>query len=255
MTTLISTLSINIDWGGIFGDNLKTVISFIPKLVVFLVILFIGWIIAKAVAKGLAIVLTKVGFTKVLDKAGADQALAAAEIKPIDLIAKLVYYFVLLIALQLALTAFGPTNPVSQIVDDIVHWLPKAFVAIIIVVIAGAVANAVKDILAASLGGVSYGALLAKIVAGFIVALGVIAALNQVGIGLSVTLPVLIAVLGTISGILIVGVGGGLIGPMARRWDGWLDSISAESKRAGNAAPAHAAPTASTAVPPAPPQV
>lgn len=239
---------LSIDWSGIFSDNLRNVINFVPKLIVFLVVLFIGWLIAKAVAKGLGLLLQRVGFTKLLSKAGADQALASAQIKPIDLITKLIYYFVLLIALQLALSAFGPANPVSAIVNDIVNWLPKALVAIVIVVIAGAVANAVRDILSASLGGVSYGGLLARIAGIFIIALGVIAALNQVGIGLSVTLPVLIAVLGTIGGILVVGVGGGLIVPMRARWERWLDQLAADTK--GN----HAA-EVSPAAPTAPPQV
>jgi len=256
-TPLVSTLAI--DWGGVFGDNVSKVISFVPKLIIFLVVLFIGWIVAKALAKALGMLLTKVGFTNLLAKAGADRALASAQINPIDLITKLVYYFVLLIALQLALSAFGQDNPVSQIVDDILNWLPKAFVAIIIVVVAGAVANAVRDILGAALGGVSYGALLTRIASIAIIALGVIAALNQVGIGLSVTLPVLIAVLATVGGILVVGVGGGLIGPMRSRWEDWLTQLAAETKGGGSRAAAGTPPVtpASTQAPPppAPPQV
>lgn len=221
-----------IDWGGVVQDSVTPVINFIPKLLVFLVVLFVGWLIAKAVSKALGIVLEKVGFTTLLSKTGADNTLATAQLDPVALICKLAYYFVLLIALQLALTAFGPSNPVSDIVNDIVAWLPKALVAIVIVVIAAAVANAVKDILASSLGGVSYGPLLAKIAGAFIIALGVIAALNQVGIGLSVTLPVLITVLATVGGILVVGVGGGLISPMRSRWEGWLDQLAADTRQA-----------------------
>lgn len=112
--------------------------SFVPKLLIFLAVLLIGWIIAKAVSKFLGIILEKSGFTRLLDRAGADDVLANASIDPVGLITKLAYYLILLIALQLALTAFGPSNPVS------------------------AVANAVKDILTASLGGVSYGPLLAR---------------------------------------------------------------------------------------------
>lgn len=226
--------ALEIDWGGVVQDSVTPVINFVPKLLVFLVVLFIGWLIAKAVSKALGIVLEKVGFTTLLSKTGADNTLATAQIDPVALICKLAYYFVLLIALQLALGAFGPSNPVSDIVNDIVAWLPQALVAIVIVVIAAAVANAVKDILASSLGGVSYGPLLARIVGAFIIALGVIAALNQVGIGLSVTLPVLITVLATIGGILVVGVGGGLIQPMRSRWEGWLDQLAADT-RAGTA--------------------
>lgn len=221
-----------IDWEGGLDDAWTSVASFVPKLLVFLVVLFVAWIVAKFIAKAVGMILERVGFTKLLDKAGADDVLRNAQIKPISLITKLVYYFVLLIGLQLALSAFGPTNPVSKIVNDIVAWLPKALVAIVIVIVAAAVANAVKDILGATLSGLSYGGLLTKIVGGFIVALGVIAALNQVGVGLSVTLPVLIAVLATIGGILVVGVGGGLIFPMRQRWDGWLNQLEQDTRSA-----------------------
>lgn len=226
-----SMIPMAVDWQAGLEDAWNDVASFVPKLVVFLVVLFIAWLIAKAVSKGLDMVLGRIGFDRLLARAGADDLLRNSALQPQSLIIKLVYYFILLIGLQLALTAFGPTNPVSEIVNDIVAWLPRAFVAIVIVVIAAAVANGVKDILGASLGGLSYGRLLTKIAGGFIVALGVIAALNQVGIGLSVTLPVLIAVLATVGGILVVGVGGGLIGPMRSRWEGWLNTFEQETRR------------------------
>ena len=63
------------------------------------------------------------------------------------------------------------------------------------------------------MSGLSYGRMLANLASVFILGLGIIAALNQVGIALTVTLPVLVAILGTIGGILVVGVGGGLIKP------------------------------------------
>ncbi len=235
-----------IDWDGVLEDSINPVIGFVPKLIVFLVILFIAWLIAKGVSKFLKMILERVGFTNLLSKAGADNALRAAAINPLDLICKLAYYFILLIGLQLALTPFGSSNPVSVIVTDIVRWLPNALVAIVIVIIVAAVANAIKDILQAALGGLSYGALLAKIVSGFIIALGVIAALNQVGIGLSVTLPVLVAVLATVGGILVVGVGGGLISPMRARWEGWLATLEQDT-RGGSGKRAAAAPAPATA--------
>ncbi|NYI99773.1 small-conductance mechanosensitive channel [Nocardioides thalensis] len=255
--TAAPSTALAIDWEGTLEDSLNPVIDFVPKLLVFLVILFIGWLIAKAVAKFLGIVLQRVGFTTLLSKAGADRALTSASVNPLDIICKLAYYFILLIALQLALSAFGPSNPVSEIVNDIVRWLPQAVVAIVIVVIAGAVANAVKDLLTGVLGGVSYGPLLAKIASGFIVALGVIAALNQIGIGLSVTMPVLIAVLATVGGILVVGVGGGLIAPMRDRWERWLDQLASETAGNGThvdpAAASYGTGPGATPTPPPPP--
>jgi hypothetical protein len=219
-----------IEWQGGIENAWSSIADFVPKLLIFLVVLLIGWLIAKAVSKGLQLLLDKLGFDRLLDKAGINR-FTGPSFDPATIIVKLVYYFILLIALQLALSAFGDQNPVSQIVNDIVTWLPKAFVAIVIIIVAAAVANAVKDIMGAALSGLSYGGLLTKIVGIFIIALGVIAALNQVGIGLSVTLPVLIAVLATVGGILVVGVGGGLIGPMRQRWEGWLGQLEEDTRR------------------------
>ncbi|MBE1874409.1 mechanosensitive ion channel family protein [Myceligenerans pegani] len=223
------------DWMAGLTNAWNSIASFVPKLLVFLVILFIGWIIAKAVARFVGMILNRIGFTKLLDKAGAGRLLAGSGVEPISLLTKIIYYFILLIVLQLALSAFGPTNPVSQIVNEIVGWLPQLVVAIVIVVIAGAIANAVRDLLTSTMGGVSYGPLVAKVAWVGILFLGIVAALNQVGIAVSVTTSVLTAVLATIAGILIVGVGGGLIGPMRTKWEGWLAGIGAPGGPGGAA--------------------
>lgn len=224
----------SIDWTGGVNQTWNSIASFIPKLIVFLVVLLIGVIVAKAVAKFVGMILGKIGFANLLSKGELGEMVRKTGIQPLDLITKLVYYFILLIALQLALSAFGPTNPVSHMVDNILNWLPKAIVAIVIVIVAVAIAGAVKDILRGTLANLSYGDLLTKIVGVVIIALGIIAALNQVGIGTTVTEPVLITVLATVGGILVVGVGGGLIAPMRNRWDGWLDSLSQSTKGGGN---------------------
>ena len=82
-----------------------------------------------------------------------------------------------------------------------------------------------------ALGGLSYGRAVANIASVFILGIGVIAALNQIGVATTVTTPVLIAVLATVAGILIVGVGGGLVKPMQARWDRWLDRAETDSAR------------------------
>ena len=54
-------------------------------------------------------------------------------------------------------------------------------------------------------------------------------------------MPVLIATLATVAGILIVGVGGGLVRPMTQRWDRWLDRAESESQVIRERAKAYAA--------------
>ncbi|MFC7624770.1 hypothetical protein [Microlunatus sp. GCM10028923] len=207
------------------GDGLSAVVTFVPRLLGFLIILLIGWLIAKGLSKLVELLLSKIGFGNLLEKAGLKQFVARANIDVGGLIVKIVYYFVLLIALQFAFSAFGP-NPVEQLLTTIITFLPRVIVAIILVVIAAAVAKVLKDLVLSVLSGRSFANLLANLVYGLVIALGAIAAVNQLGVATTVTTPVLITVLGTIGGVIIVGVGGGLIRPMQQRWEGWLQNIS-----------------------------
>jgi Conserved TM helix len=212
-------------------DGLSLVATFVPKLLLFLVILLIGWLIAKALRKGVNAILERVGFDRAVERGGVGRALAQSKYDASDLIAALVYYAVILITLQLAFGAFGP-NPISDLLASIVSFLPALVVAIIIVVIAAAIAAAVKELITGAMGGLSYGKVLANIASIFIIGLGVIAALSQIGIAIAVTLPVLITVLATVAGVLIVGVGGGLIAPMRERWEQILTKAEQEAPKA-----------------------
>ncbi|WP_030491942.1 mechanosensitive ion channel family protein [Micromonospora chokoriensis] len=211
------------------GDALRSVMLFLPKAVAFLAILVVGWLIAKAALKVVEKVLERVGFDRAVERGGIRRALSRSRYDASDIVAKLVYYGLLLFTLQLAFGIWGP-NPISDLLGAVISWLPRAFVAIVIVVVAAAIANAVKDIINGALGGLSYGRVLATIASVFILGLGVIAALNQIGVATAVTTPVLIAVLATIGGILVVGVGGGLIRPMQSRWESWLTRAEQESQ-------------------------
>lgn len=210
-------------------DMWRSVVAFAPKLAAFIVILVIGWIVAKLIGKVVGKILEKVGFDRVVERGGIKKALEQSKYDASTIVGKLVYYALLLFVLVLAFGVFGP-NPVSDLLTRVVAFLPKLFVALIIIVVASAIAAAVRDILSNTLSGLSYGRMLATIASIFILGLGVIAALNQVGVAVTVTLPVLIAVLATIGGILVVGVGGGLIRPMQDRWARYLDTAEQESR-------------------------
>src|SRR5829696_1956665 len=211
-------------------DAFTAVVTFVPKLLLFLVILIIGVIVARLLAKAVNAILERVGFDRAIERGGVARVMEKSKYDASDILAKIVYYAVLLFTLQLAFSAFGP-NPISDLLTAIIAFLPRVFVAIVIVVVASAIAAGVKTLIEGALGGLSYGRVLANIAAVFILGLGIIAALNQVGIATTVTTPVLIAVLATIAGILIVGVGGGLVRPMQSRWESYLTKAEAEAPR------------------------
>ena len=210
--------------------GLSTVATFVPMLLLFLVILIVGIFIAKAVAKALSAILERVGFDRAVERGGVKKALANSKYDASDVVAKIIYYALLLFVLQLAFGVFA-ANPISVLLAGIIAFLPKLIVAIIIVVVASAIAAAVRELIANTIGGLSYGKVLANIASVFILGLGVIAALNQIGVATTVTTPILVTVLATVGGILIIGVGGGLIQPMSKRWEGYLSKAEAEAPR------------------------
>ncbi len=211
-----------------FQDLVTTLFHSIPKIVVFLVILLIGWIVARVLARIVEAVLRRVRFDHFVERGAVGHALARSNADATTLIAKIVYYTILLITLQMAFGVWGP-NPISTMLNAIVAWLPRAIVAIIIIVIASAIARVVKDLINGAIGGLSYGPFLANVASIAIIALGVIAALNQVGIAAAVTQPVLYTVLLTGGAIVAIGVGGGLIKPMQERWERMLTVAERET--------------------------
>ncbi|MDA0562990.1 hypothetical protein LG943_01365 [Streptomonospora sp. S1-112] len=217
------------------SDAWGAVATFVPRLAAFLVILILGWIIAKFVGRMVGKALAKVGLDRGLDRSGVGEYFQRSRYSASELCGKIVYYVGLLIVLQLAFSVFGPTNPITQLLNNVVSWIPLAIVALVIVVVAAMIAKAARDIVSSALAGLSYGRFLANAVGVFIMALGVIAALNQIGVATTVTQPVLIAVLATVGGILVVGVGGGLVRPMQDRWSNWLAAAERETGRVKDA--------------------
>jgi hypothetical protein len=203
---------------------------FVPKLAAFLLILLIGYFVAKVIAKVIDKVLEKAGFDRLVERGGIKQALAKSQYDASDLVAKIVFYSLMLIVLNIAFGVFGD-NPVSELLAGVMAFLPKLFVAIVIVVLAAAIASAVKNIITAALGGLSYGKTLATVASVAIITIGVFAALSQLEIAPAIVNGLFYAVLATFVGVAIVAVGGGGIKPMQMRWLQAMDRYDAEKPR------------------------
>ncbi|WP_229069861.1 hypothetical protein [Actinoplanes sp. DH11] len=210
------------------SDMWRSLVLFLPYALAFGAIVLVGYLLARLARTVTRKALHRAGFDQVVRRGPAGRVFRGEAAAPSQICARIAYYLVLLVALQLAFGLWGP-NPVSDLLNALIGWLPQLFVAIVIVVVAAAVAGAAHDLIASSLGGLGYARVLAKAAAVVIVTLGVIAGLDQVGIATSVTRPLLVAILATVAGVIVVGVGGGLIRPMQQRWEGWLDRAATES--------------------------
>ncbi|MDQ3646248.1 MAG: hypothetical protein M3345_04855 [Actinomycetota bacterium] len=212
------------------GDAGAAIALFVPKLLGFLLILVIGYFVAKAIEKVVGTLLERIGFDRWVERGGIKGALAKSKFDASSILARLVFFVIFLFVLQLAFGIFGD-NPISDLIKSVIAYLPKVFVAIVILVVGSAIAAAVKEIVEAALGGLSYGRTLAFIASGAILVLAVFAALNQLEIAEEIVNGAYYALLAIIVGSAVVAIGGGGIQTMQRYWERSAQRLERESDR------------------------
>ena len=209
-----------VDFEGGLEEAWSDIATFVPKFLAFLVILLIGWFIAKALSRLADALLERVGFDRWVERGALREAFARSRTEPSDVIGVVVFWAAFLITLQLAFGIWGP-NPVSDLLEGLIAYMPNILVAVVILVIAGAVAKAVTDILSATLSGATGGTWIARGAGIAILVLGVFAALNQLQVAPEIVNGLFYALLAVIVGSAIVAIGGGGIRTMSRYWDRW----------------------------------
>ena len=207
-----------------------SMLAFLPKLALFLVILVAGYFIAKWVGKLVNNILERVGFDNLVERGGIKRALAKTKWDASDIMCKLAFYTLFLLVLQLAFGVFGP-NPVSDILTQVIAFLPTLFVSLLIIVVAAAIAKGVKEILNVALANFGYGRMLATIASATVVIVGVFAALSHLQIAPAIVNGLFYAGLAIVAGSAIVAIGGGGIIPMRHQWEKALGKVESEAPR------------------------
>src|SRR5919112_172925 len=169
------------------GDSVQTGLDaffgFLPRLLGFLVVVAIGWIIAKVV-KGVV--------TKLLEKVGVDRALhsgstgqyvnrVAPDVRPSSLIGSLAFWFLFLGALAIAVSQLG-IAALDNFVAAIGAYIPNIIAAVLIFVIAGAIAAAVGGLVARTMGDTPTGKVVGSVVPVLVMAIATFMILNQLKI-------------------------------------------------------------------------
>jgi Conserved TM helix len=207
-----------VDFQGGVSGAWSNVITFVPKLAAALLIILVGYLIAKVAAGILDKVLERVGFDRAVERGGIKQTLARSKYDPSDIIAKLAFWLIFLVTLQLAFGVFGP-NPVSDLLRGLIAYLPNLLVAIVIIVVAAAIAKAVSDLLTSVLSSVSGGQVMAKGAGIAVLVFGAFAALDQLQIAPRIVTGLWYAILAIVVGSAVVAIGGGGIKTMQRYWE------------------------------------
>jgi hypothetical protein len=129
------------------SNALNLVVTFVPKLIGFFVILLVGWILATVLCKAVTFVLRKIGFDRLSNRIGLTrfEERAGIHLDAAGLLGKIVYWFIFLIFLVPAVDALGLTS-VSGILNSLITFIPNVFVAILILFLGTLAATFVSDI-------------------------------------------------------------------------------------------------------------
>lgn len=109
--------------------------EFLPKLIIAVIILLVGWLLAKAIKLAVVKGLRSVNFNVVTERAGIDRFLqqGGAKTDTIDILGILVYWLVILAALMIAFNSLGLAL-VTELIGRIAMFVPKVMVAVLVLV-------------------------------------------------------------------------------------------------------------------------
>jgi len=118
---------------GAFGNVLSEVFTFVPRLVSFLVILLIGWLVGIGVEKVLTALLHKLGFERLSRRIGMTEMEQRMGIKmdSAQILGKIAFWFIFLIFLVPATNALNLVT-ISNILNMLVDYVPNIFVAVLV---------------------------------------------------------------------------------------------------------------------------
>jgi hypothetical protein len=213
----MSTVAPVADWGTALMTSMAAALalflSAIPKVIGFAVILIIGWLIATAFAGVVAGLLRAVKFNDLAQRAGLSGFVQQMGLRTdaAGFVALITKWFVRLIVLVSAFDALG-LPAVSQVLQQLLLWLPNLVVGIVALVIGGLAANALARLVrgATAESGMGNPDLLANITRIAVWAFAIVVAVNQLGIATTLINTLFMATVGAVA--LAVGLAFGLGG-------------------------------------------
>ncbi|MCD6080615.1 MAG: hypothetical protein B6D53_01870 [Candidatus Omnitrophica bacterium 4484_49] len=205
------------DWKQIWWDPvsgvLSRVLNFLPYLLGALIVLVVGWIVAKLIQKLATRIFKWLRFDTISDKSGLTNLLKNAGIKYTlsQLIGILLYWFVMLLVFISALNVLN-LNITAQLLDKIIFYIPNVIAAIFVFVVGLYLASFLAGLVKTAMGGIGVqeANFLGNLTRAIIILFALVISLQQLKIQagiLSFALNIIIASLGLAFG-LAFGLGG-----------------------------------------------
>jgi hypothetical protein len=216
------------DWGEAMMTSLTGALMMfvgaLPKILGFIVILLVGWFVASLIAAGVAGILRNIRFNDFARRSGLGDFVdkMGVQTDSAGMMAAIAKWFVRLIVLIVAFDALG-LPAVSQVLHQLLLWLPNLVVALVVLVISGLAANGLYNLVRGATATAGFAAphFVANIAYVAVWVFGVVVAVNQIGIAQELVNTLFMGFIGALA--LALGLSFGLgsretAGEIVRSW-------------------------------------
>jgi hypothetical protein len=190
---------------------LDDLIGFLPRLLGFLIILAVGVLVAKALQKLVALALEKAGVDRALRSGASGEYVQrlAPDVSPSDVIGRVVFWFIFLGALSIAISSLG-LAVLNDFVANVFNYLPNVIAAILILALAVPIAGALAKLADRAFGDTPTGKLMTTAAPALVMGIAVFMVLNQLRIAPAIVTITYAALMGAVAlgAALAFGLGG-----------------------------------------------
>lgn len=169
-----------------FGDLFYGVINFLPRLIVAIIVVILGWLAGAVVSKLINQIFRTLRVDDGLEAAGAKQLVhkAGFNLNSGLFVGELVKYFIIVVSLIATFSILGLTDVTLFLQGVVLGYLPQVIVAVLILVVAIVLSEVCRKVVvgAAKAAGVHKAGLLGSITKWAIWVFAILAALFQLNI-------------------------------------------------------------------------
>jgi hypothetical protein len=160
-------------------------VAFVPSIVGMLVVLVVGYFVAKLVGRGVSALSEKIGLETAAERSGLAESMKQVGIKRnVAQIVGLVGFWLMMSVFIMAAFSILNLDPLTSVMEQVVGYIPKILAAMVILVLGLLLATLIRGVVgtAADRAGLSYAEVLGNISYYFLAVMTFIAALNQMQI-------------------------------------------------------------------------
>ena len=145
------------NWNELIADPIRQmltrILAYLPILLGALIILIVGWIVAKIIRRLVDLLLKVIHFDAMADKTGISEVLRKgdSQITAREIVSGLVYWLIIIMVLIMTVDALGLPKS-SDVLASVFAYVPKVIAALLVLIVAMFLAGFVSGIVRTACG-------------------------------------------------------------------------------------------------------